>query len=190
MNGLSFFLGSSDVSALPSINGYFYSPKLYINQGQYFVSETQYTVNVGITLNSNTYLGSEEEVEEHFLTLEPAIDLEADHFNRNLAEGTTELDTVCMGESNENMIWTGEYPFAQEYSFHSWIKADLACDEPMTVFRMVIDVSEEYNAENPLNPNFDAEGNFVPDFSDIGNNLFVGEIVDGKFHAYTYTFGI
>jgi len=31
MNGLKFFLGTSDAAQFPSINGYFYAPKLYTN---------------------------------------------------------------------------------------------------------------------------------------------------------------
>lgn len=33
MNGLTFYLGSSESTQFLSINGYFYSPKLYVDAG-------------------------------------------------------------------------------------------------------------------------------------------------------------
>jgi hypothetical protein len=56
MTGLKFFCGSSDSNQFLSINGYFYSPKLYVNYGSLkdtgAVAELDLTISAAIFLNS------------------------------------------------------------------------------------------------------------------------------------------
>lgn len=159
MNGLTFYLGSSDTTQFSSINGYFYAPKLYTTQGEFVADTSNVMFFMAMTTMEEVYMDSEDEIEAHFDTIPDAIEQKAEHFERQMISGTTEYDTVCNHPENHEMIWsTDKYPFAQEYAVHAWIKSTATCDEEQTVFRLVIDVPEEYNSDNTMNPNFNADG--------------------------------
>lgn len=60
MAGLTFYLGSSDSTEFLSINGYFYSPRLYVNQGQLLA--TGAIAPLDLTISAAIFLNSEDEL--------------------------------------------------------------------------------------------------------------------------------
>jgi len=60
MNGLTFYLGSSDPTQFLSINGYFYSPRLYINSGS--LAATTTVAPLDLTISAAIFLNSEDEL--------------------------------------------------------------------------------------------------------------------------------
>lgn len=83
---------------------------------------------------------------------------------------------------------TGDYPFAKEYAAWGWFKSTATCGEDATIFRIVIDTPEEGN-NNGENPNF-SEDTWSADLNEVGNNVLVAKVIDGKVKLFTYTFGI
>jgi len=83
---------------------------------------------------------------------------------------------------------TGDYPFAKEYAAWGWFKSTSTCGEDQTILRIVIDTPEEGNNQGE-NPNYDGD-TWTADFEEVGNNVVVVKVIDGKLRIFTYTFGI
>lgn len=70
MNGLSFFLGSSDPAAFKNINGYFYAPVLMTNGGS--MVEGHADTLFGITITDLIFLSTADEMDAWYADNVPA----------------------------------------------------------------------------------------------------------------------
>lgn len=116
-----------------------------------------------------------------------------DHLVKNVAPGNNSIDTLDCGTNtllDDPIPWqSAAHSFAEEYSVKGWFKSEAVCDKVQTVFRFVIDLGAEGKGREGSNPNF-ANGEFQVNGQELGTNVLVGEILNGKFLVHTYTFGI
>lgn len=111
MKGLTFYLGSSEPTQFLSINGYFYSPKLYVNYGSLLV--TGEVAQLDLTISAAIFLNSAEELQAHYDSRKAAIVQEA-AYGLAVSEDETDADTLCNNpsENSEPTYTSGDYPFA------------------------------------------------------------------------------
>jgi hypothetical protein len=129
MNGLSFFLGSSNTDSFSAINGYFYGARVHINSYKYRGTITEEAVLVDqLDSDTSAFLSSAELLEAHYASLAQPPAQVCDEYSQNVQPGTSQFDTLCNAEDlNEMDFFSDQHAFAQEYAVHGWLKSEPTC---------------------------------------------------------------
>jgi len=139
MNGLSFFLGSSNPGQFKGINGYFFNARIY---------------------TSNAFKGSVSDLNSYYNSIVSPPSLVPGHKVWNLSPGNSTDYTIQDCHTNAYGMpeaWTDdESAFAQSYAVWGWARFESTCKQEL--FRFVIDDAREVDN---FNYNAGALGNNV-----------------------------